>query len=80
MRIDFDTPAFSFFSQDSSQVTILGITADIPEIGGEQLIKFEDPQQVLNLPVGLGDTLRDTTTIEATIQEPTTGADLLFRS
>jgi hypothetical protein len=78
--IDFDTPAFSFFSQDSSQVTILGITADIPEIGGEQLIKFEDPQQVLNLPVVLGDTLRDTTTIEATIQEPTTGADLLFRS
>ena len=49
-------------------------------MGGEQLIKFADPQQVLELPIVLGDTLRDTTRIEATIQDPTTGADLLFRS
>lgn len=80
LRIDFDAPAYSFFDQDTSQVTILGLTADIPQLGGERLIKFLDPQQVLQLPVILSDTLLDTTRIAANIQEPTTGADLLLRS
>jgi len=80
LRIDFDAAAYSFFQQDSSQITILGVTANIPELGGEQLIKFKDPQRVLDLPLILGDILVDTTRIEAEVQEPTTGADLLFKS
>lgn len=80
LRIDFDAAAYSFFQQDSSQITILGLTANIPELGGQQLIKFKDPQRVLELPLMLGDTLVDTTRIEAMVQEPTTGADLLFKS
>jgi hypothetical protein len=80
LRIDFDSPAYSFFTQDSSQVVIDGLTADIELLGGAQLLRFEDPQKFTDIPTVLGTEFKDTAVFEVAFQEPTTGADLLLRS
>lgn len=80
LQIDFDSPAYSFFHQDSTQVVIDGLTANIEVLGGPQLLAFQDPQKFTDLPTVLGTQFRDTAIFELEFQEPTTGADLLLRS
>ncbi|MEM6377382.1 MAG: PKD domain-containing protein [Bacteroidota bacterium] len=70
LRIDFDEPSYSYFSQSDSLVNILGLTANIEEFGGVQQLQFIDPQLFTVLPTMLGTNITDTSTFQFEFLDP----------
>lgn len=67
LRIDFDQPSYSYFTQNDSLIDILGLSVNIEDLGGEQLLKFSNPQLFTTIPTSLGTSFRDTSVAEAEV-------------
>lgn len=80
LLVDFGEPAYSYLTQTDSCVLIDGLTLEVPQLGGQQLLRFADPQKTTRLPTELGTSFRDTARLSFAFTEPNTGAELLFRS
>lgn len=80
LRIDFDEPSYSYFLQNDSIVDILGLTANIEDFGGLQLLQFINPQLFTVLPTNLGSNFTDTSTFEFEFQEPVFNQTIKLRS
>jgi len=78
--VDFGDPSYSYLLQSDSAIFILGLTLDVPQLGGQQLLRFQDTQKFASIPTELGTSFVDTARVSFDLTEPTTGADLVYRS
>lgn len=80
LRIDFEQPSYSYFLQNDRSVNILGLTANLEALGGEQLLQFTNPQLFTVLPTSLGTNLADTSTFSFEYKDPLIGQDFTLQS
>lgn len=80
LRIDFEQPSYSYFLQNDRSVNILGITANLEALGGEQLLQFINPQLFTVLPTSLGTNIVDTSAFSFEYKDPLIGQDFTLQS
>lgn len=80
LRIDFEQPSYSYFLQNDRSVNILGLTANLEELGGEQLLQFINPQLFTVLPTTLGTNVADTSTFSFEYNDPLIGQTFTLQS
>ncbi len=78
--VGLEEPSYTYYKTEGNNFIIEGITLDLEEFGGRQLITFADPQLFTAIPTQLGTTYEDTAQFELAFEEPLTRSDLVYKS